>query len=472
MREVLGIMGSTLRSRWHNLPLSAQFVLAALAVLIPGMMMTGWWISAKVSEAVIRNTAAATAISMEGLLEPLVDEISRDGSLSIASQDRLDDILARVRADKRIVSMKIWKLDGTVIYSSFRDVVGRKFEATDNFNVALAGGIGADFDNEPHTEDVIERLSGVKLLEVYAPVRSPSRHDIVAVSEFYANGEQLGIDVHRAALESWLFVFAIATTMLGILSLIAGKGGRTIAKQRSQLETQVAELQSLLGQNEILRGRLRQANEDVSSINESVLRHVGADLHDGPAQKLAYIVMRLSSAKRLLKRGSEGAKSLDAMSRVLGDTLSDVRRMSKGLLLPELANLNLIEVVDIAITSHEEFTGSKVQRLIAKNAPASTLALRTCVYRLVQEGLTNASKHAGGKGQFVMLQTDPQIILEISDTGPGIALRTGTPISGLGLRGMQARVEALGGVLIIRNRIEGGTQLWAEFPATRGNGIE
>jgi signal transduction histidine kinase len=100
------------------------------------------------------------------------------------------------------------------------------------------------------------------------------------------------------------------------------------------------------------------------------------------------------------------------------------------------------------------------------------LALRTCVYRLVQEGLTNASKHAGCKGQFVMLQTDPQIILEISDTGPGIALRTGTLVSGLGLRGMQARVEALGGVLIIRNRIEGGTQLWAEFPATRGNGIE
>ncbi len=457
-------MISRLKAHWHSLSLARQFVLAALAVLIPGMIVTGWWISAKVSEAVIRNTAAATAISMDGLLAPLVSEITAGGALSAASQDKLDAALAQVRADRSIVSMKIWKRDGTVIYSSFRNVVGQQFELSENFLVALSGGIGADFDNDPHTEDLIERMTGIKLLEVYAPVHDPVTRDIVGVSEFYANGDQLGIDVRRATLESWLFVCAIAALMLGLLSLIAAKGGRTIARQRQQLESQVSELQYLLGQNEILHGRLRQANEDVSSINESVLRHVGADLHDGPAQKLAYAVMRLSGLKRKMKEGKPTAKSLDDMGLILGETLADVRRMSNGLVLPELKELNIVQAVELAIVSHENFTGSKVTRQLATSAPASSLALRTCVYRLVQEGLTNAFKHAGGKGQRVMLQFDEQVVLQISDAGPGIVLSEGTAVSGLGLRGMQARVEALGGILFIRNKVDGGTMLWAELP--------
>jgi signal transduction histidine kinase len=461
-RQALRIMQSSLQSGWQNLSLSRQFVLAALAVLIPGMAVTGWWISSKVSEAVVRNTAAATAISMDGLLAPLMTEIGQ-GSMSAASQDKLDSILAGVRADNRIISMKIWKRDGTVIYSSFRDVIGKKFELSDNFKTALTGGIGADFDNEPHSEDVIERQMGVKLLEVYAPVHNPQTREIVAVSEFYANGDQLGIDVKKATLESWLFVCAIAGLMLGLLSLIAGKGARTISRQRYQLESQVSELQILLGQNEILRTRLRQANEDVSSINESVLRHVGADLHDGPAQKLAYAVMRLSAVKRLVKSGTNGAKSLDNMSRILGETLADVRRMSNGLVLPELKELDLSQAVEMAISSHEDFTGSKVRRDLAVTVPVSSLAMRTCVYRLVQEGLTNAYKHAGGKGQSVVLKCADWIILEVSDAGPGIALSRGIPVSGLGLRGMQARVEALGGVLIIHNKAKGGALLRAEF---------
>jgi signal transduction histidine kinase len=459
-------MRATLQSQWQNLSLSKQFVSAAIAVLMPGMALTGWWISSQVNVAVVRNTAAATVISMDGLLAPLVDEIKQHGDLSVSSRDKLDGLLAQVRADKRIVSMKIWRPDGTVIYSSFRDVIGKKFDLSDNFAVALAGGIGADFDDEPHKEDLIERQTGIKLLEVYAPVRDPLTRNIIAVSEFYANGDQLVRDVSKATIESWLFVCAIAAVMLGLLSLIAAKGGRTIALQQKQLQTQVSELQNLLAQNETLRDRLRQANEDVSSINETVLRHVGADLHDGPAQKLSYAVMRLSSLKRLMPKGRAAARSVNNMGRILVDTLADVRRMSGGLVLPELKEMDLLQSIEHAIKSHENYSGSKVKRQLGAKGLNTSLALRTCIYRLVQESLNNSFKHAGGKGQTVILTATPEIALEVRDAGPGISQSVTNHVSGFGLRGMQARVEALGGVLTVGNKSEGGTVVRAVFPAT------
>jgi signal transduction histidine kinase len=456
-------MQEKVRSLWQNLSLPKQFVLAAIVVLLPGMALTGWWISAKVQDAVVRNTAAATAISMDDIMAPVIAEISRDGALSESTRDKLDSLLAQVRADRRIISMKIWKPDGTVIFSSFRDVIGRKFPLSENFETALVGGIGADFDDLPHTEDVIERKAGIKLLEVYAPVRDPVSRKIIAVSEFYANGDHLVRDVSKATIESWLFVLGNTTAMLGLLSLIAAKGGRTIANQKQLLQKQVSELKNLLAQNETLRGRLHQANEDVSSINETVLRQVGADLHDGPAQKIAYSVLRLSGLKRHVQADSAAAKAVDGMSRILGDTLADVRRMSGGLVLPELKEMNLVQTIEHAITAHEDYTGTKVKRILGAHVPASSLALRTCAYRLVQEGLTNSFKHAKGVGQAVTLSALPHLVLEVSDAGPGISASAKSQTSRLGLRGMQARVEALGGVLSVGNNAEGGAVIRAEF---------
>lgn len=451
-------------SWWRNLSLSKQFVLASIAVLLPGMMLTGLWISAKVREAVVRNTAAATVVSMDDLLAPLVVEISKNGELSVASRVVLDTLLTQVRTDRRIISMKVWKLDGTVIYSSFKDVVGQKFELSKNFNIAAAGGIGADFDDDPHLEDAEERRSGLKLLEVYAPVRDPTTRRVTAISEFYVNGNQLSDDVASASFESWLFVCVVAGSMLGLLSLIAANGGRTIAEQRQQLLFQVSELQDLLKQNETLQSRLRQANEEVSSINETVLRRVGADLHDGPAQKLSYAVLRLSHLKRLFQKGSAGSKSVDNMGHILVDTLADVRRMSGGLVLPELKEKNLVQSIEQAIAAHEDYTGTKVTRTLGENVQDSSLALRTCAYRLVQEGLTNAFKHAGGKGQTVNLIMATDITLEISDSGPGIVMSAANQVDRFGLRGMQARVEALSGVLTFKNKPGGGSVVRAIFP--------
>ena len=64
------------------------------------------------------------------------------------------------------------------------------------------------------------------------------------------------------------------------------------ARQSSQLQAMVGEMKELLGQNEALRMRLQKSSVEFSTSNELILQRIGADLHDGPAQMLSFILMR------------------------------------------------------------------------------------------------------------------------------------------------------------------------------------
>ena len=300
-------------------------------------------------------------------------------------------------------------------------------------------------------------------------LRDPVTHKIVAISEFYANGEQLRLDVRSAITESWLFVCAVTGLMIALLSGIAIKGGHTIAKQQTQLREQVDELTELLQMNEGLREKLRVANESVSSVNEQVLQHVGADLHDGPAQRLSYAVMRLSDLRRKTRRVEEAKPAIDGLKDILSETLADIRRLSGGLALPELQHCTVADVAALAVKSHEDYTGTTVQRNFMTSDFAGSLAQRNCIYRLVQEGLTNAYKHASARSQSVSLDRyGGAIVLRVADHGPGISKGASDSIKGLGLRGMRARVDALGGLLTLSEADGGGTVVEAILPATEG----
>ncbi|MGB8315277.1 MAG: sensor histidine kinase [Aestuariivirga sp.] len=455
-------MFANLQKKWSKLSLARQFMTVATTVLVPGMLTIGWWISNQISEAVTRNTAAAIVIYMDGLLAPLVAEIRSSGGLSLASQEKLDNLLSVSRADSRIVSMKVWKTDGTIIYSSFHDMIGKKFPLSEDFKKALSGEFGANFESVPHAEDFHERSEGKELLEVYAPVRESKSREIVAISEFYANGNQLGRDVWQATLTSWAIVIGVTGLMVLLLSGIVARGSRTIVQQQQMLARQVYELQGLVLRNEGLQASLRKANENVANTNERVLRQVGSDLHDGPAQMLAYVLMKLSKLHRFLRKDKAGEVELKNVSRILGDTLRDVRNASTGLMLPELEQATINEAIALAVKAHEGRTQSKVEILLDSACVGTTTALKICAYRLVQESLNNAFKHAGGKGQKVMLRCSDGVEISVLDLGGGITKRS-TKARGLGLLGMRSRVEAIGGSFEILSPPSGGTIIRARF---------
>ena len=109
-------------------------------------------------------------------------------------------------------------------------------------------------------------------------------------------------------------------------------------------------------------------------------------------------------------------------------------------------------------------SGVKVKVKADNVSDALPDAVRTCVYRIVQEALTNVSRHSGAKSaQVAVEQTATSLQLTVSDDGSGFDPQT---TRGIGLLGMEERVKQLGGTLETRSQPGSGTTLRVTLPLT------
>ena len=239
------------------------------------------------------------------------------------------------------------------------------------------------------------------------------------------------------------------------------------ARQSLHLEATLAEFKDLLNQNEQLRARLQQSSVEFSTVNERTLQRIGSDLHDGPAQLLSFALMRLHRFMPSAGAGAAAAALHEDIARVRGslqDALREVRSISGGLALPELEQLSLEETIYLSIGAHEDRTDTSVTFDIGELPVLVSHPMKVCAYRLVQEALTNAVRHAGGIGQRVEARTEgDEVLIIVSDSGPGMEDAATVWRRGLGLPGLRSRVEAIGGTFELRSWPGTGTTVAARF---------
>jgi signal transduction histidine kinase len=156
---------------------------------------------------------------------------------------------------------------------------------------------------------------------------------------------------------------------------------------------------------------------------------------------------------------------LPAIQTSVQQAMQEVRALATGLRLPELDNLKLVDVLERVVQSHERRTGSKVVLDIGKMPEQANLSVKITAYRVIQEALNNAHRHAGGVGQKVWAQSNGnRVEIEISDKGSGFD--KSKPIDWedhLGLAGMRERVESLGGAFLIESAPSQGTKVTAHL---------
>ena len=202
-------------------------------------------------------------------------------------------------------------------------------------------------------------------------------------------------------------------------------------------------MEQIAEQNRLLREQVQRASSRLSELNERNLRRVGADLHDGPAQHIGLVALRLDALRRAPVRQRE--KAHREVSEALNAALAELRQISRGLVLPELDELPLKGVLERAIESHERRTHGHVERQIEDSATAASGAAKICLYRFVQEGLNNAFRHGGGLDQRVTSHMNgDRITVQVRNR---ITVPTGVSKTdaGIGLSGLRDRVESLGG---------------------------
>ncbi|WP_438752933.1 sensor histidine kinase [Pararhizobium sp. O133] len=443
--------------RWTSPSLAQQFLLLGGLVSLGAMIVVGAFVSSLIETAVTRNSAAATALYVDSVIAPLLPDMQTSDTLRDSVQRALDETLGQGALGKRLMSFRLWRPDGTILYSNEKNLIGQKLEISDGLRTALTGTMVAEFDHVDDVGSEAERDSGLPLLEIYNPVLQPWSGEVVGVLEFYEIATDFQHSLNHARLQSWLAVSAFTITFFAILSVLVFRGSRTIDSQRRALRQRVDELSELLSQNGELHARVQRAAQRTTALNERYLRRLGAELHDGPAQLVALAALKIDSD--IISNPRTPRKTRDteitSIKSSLDEAMQEIRTICSGLVLPQIEGANLREIIERALKAHMQRTGTKVDLTLSPTVPSLSLSAKICVFRFLQEALNNSFRHGGGVGQHVVQTFDGVgVSITVGDTGPGFDPATIQP-SSLGLSGLRERVESLGGRFSLETSSQG-----------------
>lgn len=452
---------------WRQLSLAHQFAIAAFFVLTCGMIFLGIWVSNRIERGVVQNTANGAALYINSFIEPHAQGLLRGPSLEWHEVFALDLLLKDSPLGRRVPSVKIWRPDGSVAYSNDKALIDRKFPPTARLKAALTGKVSAAIETDEDAENRHIRAPGSSLIEIYSPLVGGSPARVYAVAEFYQSAEELVAELHRARRQSLYAVALTTLAMLSVLFAIVRRGSQTIVQQETRLRAKLVEISETLAENQRLNDRIDEAHKRLVSTNDLTMRRLGAELHDGPAQLISLALLRLDALRP--PAGPDSAPKLVDFERVQGaltEALTEIRDMSAGVTLPQLDTMATNAVLQLAARNHERRSGTAVTVELSP-IPDLPIPLKACLYRIAQEGLNNAYRHAGGSGQRLATTFKSNVLeLDVSDTGGGFSQE---PRAGmrLGISGMRDRVTSVGGTFEIQSRPGQGTRLTARFDLSK-----
>jgi signal transduction histidine kinase len=444
--------------------LATRFALAGGVVLVAAAIAVGSFVTSRIEDSVVRNTAIATALYMESFVSPVSQQLETDDHLSLNARRALEEVFTNTPLGERIVSYKLWKQGGLIVEASDQALVDQVFEPNDALRRAWEGEVSATFQDLGDAEDATESRLDLPLLEIYSPIRQVWSGEVIAVAEFYEINEQLRDDLTAARRSAWAGVTGVGLGIGAALYLIVLSGSRTIDRQKRDLDRQFRDLRALSGRNRDLRLRVQEAASRAATSTEHSLRRVGADLHDGPAQDLAFAALRLDDLHDA--QTSDTARTeLEGVAAAVARAMTEVRAISRGLTLPDIADRLPCEILHRAVDEHVSRTGLAVEaHCDCPDPPDLDQAARICIFRFVQEGLNNAFRHGGGaKTRVTLTCRDGTLDLRVTDDGPGFGDTAQGLHFGLGLTGLRDRVESLGGMFGAANHPGGGGEIRMTF---------
>ncbi len=210
--------------------------LRALVLSVSGALVIGTavLVSITVSDN-LRSAAVGEAVrTTESVVRGYVDRaVTRGAMADPASADgaAVDAELTRLVAAGKILRIKIWSPDGTVVFSDLPALRGRQFELEDDLEEALDGATETEFTDGTDAENVFERPLADRLLSIYLPIRQPGTDAIVGAYEVYENAGPIEADIARTRQDVLLIVGAMAAILLALLFLAFSGASRRLTIQ-------------------------------------------------------------------------------------------------------------------------------------------------------------------------------------------------------------------------------------------------
>jgi signal transduction histidine kinase len=241
------------------------------------------------------------------------------------------------------------------------------------------------------------------------------------------------------------------------------KAGEKIIRQgREQYE-------KLFLESQLMQKKLRQLTRQIIVAQEEERKEISRELHDEVVQTLVGINVELAA---LGKGASTGLKTLKAKiartQRLVENSVNAVHRFARELRPAVLDDLGLIPALHAYSKSLAARKKIRIQLTVFQEVEELAAAVRTVMFRVAQEALTNVVRHAQATQITLSIHRIPRAIrMEISDNGRSFQVEKVLMAKNqkrLGLIGMKERIEMIGGTLVIVSAPGRGTTVCAEIP--------
>ena len=283
---------------------------------------------------------------------------------------------------------------------------------------------------------------------------------IGSINEGAVEERQHEIEAAQNDLIQYTQRMTLVSSLLGlIVAGAAGYGNHLLQKQSDQQRRRT----------ERAERELRSLSSQLVHAQEQERRTISRELHDEVGQTLTGLGIELANLEHLRDGPqSEYRSHLADAKGLTEETLRTVRNIAMGLRPSMLDDSGIVPAVRWQASELSRRTGTPVEVQIDGNFDGLADVGRTCLYRVVQEALTNCARHAQATTiQITMEGNKESVCLSIRDNGLGFD--TGRAKTGLGLIGIEERVKELGGSLAVRSWPNRGTLLRVEIPLASGN---
>jgi two-component system, NarL family, sensor histidine kinase DegS len=266
---------------------------------------------------------------------------------------------------------------------------------------------------------------------------------------------------------------------------------KQLREKRDELERRILALNETVQKAESLSGQisvvLNYLNGDLRKINELVQdakqkqefglqiieaqeeerKRVSREIHDGPAQLMANVLIRSELLEKIyVEKGTDAARAEIKDLRVMvRDSLKEVRRIIYDLRPMALDDLGLVPTLDKYLRNVKERSGKTVELHALGQSRRFPTKMEIAIFRLIQESVSNAVKHSDANLIEVKLEfTQKFISLYIRDDGKGFDTSKPAKSNSFGMMGMRERVELLEGTLKVKSRLNYGTSVYIQIP--------
>ncbi|WP_276731652.1 two-component sensor histidine kinase DegS [Bacillus sp. (in: firmicutes)] len=342
-------------------------------------------------------------------------------------------------------------------------------------------------------EQLVEELKQIKqqvyeVIELGDKLEVQTRHARNRLSEVSRN-------FHRFSEEEIRNAYEKAHKLQVELTMIQQRE-KQLRERRDDLERRLLGLQEIIERSESLVSQitvvLNYLNQDLRQVGllladaqakqdfglriieaqEEERKRVSREIHDGPAQMLANVMMRSELIERIFRdRGAEdGFQEIKNLRQNVRNALYEVRRIIYDLRPMALDDLGLIPTLRKYLYTTEEYNGKvKIHFQCIGDTEDKRLApqFEVALFRLAQEAVSNALKHSESEEITVKVEiTKDFVILMIKDNGKGFDLKEAKEKKNksFGLLGMKERVDLLEGTMTIDSKIGLGTFIMIKVP--------